>query len=105
MLMHALQLQKPHPPADFCCSPAPVPQAGHAPLVMLPIPCTTLGQAPAPHVNLVLFSQFKGEMGELEELRELKEDVERRERAQATVIESQAKRLDQVRTSCAACAL
>ena len=35
-------------------------------------------------------------MGELEELREMKEDVERRERAQATVIESQAKRLEQV---------
>ena len=35
--------------------------------------------------------QFKGEMAELEELRELKEDVERRERAQATVIESQAR--------------
>ena len=41
-------------------------------------------------------------MGELEELREMKEDVERRERAQATVIESQAKRLEQVPTACAA---
>ena len=35
---------------------------------------------------------------ELEELREMKEDVERRERAQATVIENQAKRLDELET-------
>ena len=35
---------------------------------------------------------------ELEELRELKEDVARRERAQALVIENQAKRLDELET-------
>ncbi len=35
---------------------------------------------------------------ELDELREMKEDVERRERAQATVIENQAKRLDELET-------
>lgn len=35
---------------------------------------------------------------ELEDLREMKEDVERRERAQATVIENQAKRLDELET-------
>lgn len=35
-------------------------------------------------------------MLELEELRELKQDVERRERAQAAVIENQAKRLEEL---------
>ena len=42
-------------------------------------------------------TQFKGEMGELEELRELKDDIERREKAQAVIVENQAKRLEQVR--------
>ena len=42
---------------------------------------------------------------ELEELREMKEDVERRERAQATVIENQAKRLDELETLYKVCAL
>jgi hypothetical protein len=37
-------------------------------------------------------------MAELEELRELKQDVERRERAQATVIENQARRLEELDT-------
>ena len=36
-------------------------------------------------------------MGELEELRELKDDIERREKAQAVIVENQAKRLEQVR--------
>ena len=44
-----------------------------------------------------LYAQFKGEMGELEELRELKDDIERREKAQALIVENQAKRLEQVR--------
>ena len=35
---------------------------------------------------------------ELEELREMKSDIERRERAQATVIENQAKRLEELET-------
>ena len=35
---------------------------------------------------------------ELEELRELKGDVERRERAQALIIDNQAKRLDELDT-------
>ncbi len=35
-------------------------------------------------------------MGELEELRELKDDIERREKAQAVIVENQAKRLEQV---------
>ncbi len=42
--------------------------------------------------------QLAGATAELEELREMKEDVERRERAQATVIENQAKRLDELET-------
>ena len=42
---------------------------------------------------------------ELEELREMKEDVERRERAQATVIENQAKRLDELETLYKVCTL
>ena len=45
----------------------------------------------------VVHTQFKGEMGELEELRELKDDIERREKAQAVIVENQAKRLEQVR--------
>ena len=47
--------------------------------------------------NSALNAQFKGEMGELEELRELKDDIERREKAQAVIVENQAKRLEQVR--------
>ena len=42
------------------------------------------------------FLQYKDEAAELEDLRELKSDIERRERAQATVIENQAKRLDEL---------
>ena len=42
--------------------------------------------------------QVESASQELEELREMKEDVERRERAQATVIENQAKRLDELET-------
>ena len=42
--------------------------------------------------------QVENASQELEELREMKEDVERRERAQATVIENQAKRLDELET-------
>lgn len=38
---------------------------------------------------------MSGDLSELEELRELRADVERRERAQAVVIESQARRLEQ----------
>lgn len=40
--------------------------------------------------------QFKDEAIELEELREMKADIERRDKAQATVIENQAKRLDEL---------
>ena len=40
--------------------------------------------------------QFKDEAMELEELREMKADIERREKAQATVIENQAKRLEEL---------
>ncbi len=43
-------------------------------------------------------AQVESAGAELEELREMKEDVERRERAQATVIENQAKRLDELET-------
>ena len=43
-------------------------------------------------------AQVESASQELEELREMKEDVERRERAQATVIENQAKRLDELET-------
>jgi hypothetical protein len=43
-------------------------------------------------------SQMAGATAELEELREMKEDVERRERAQAAVIENQAKRLEELET-------
>lgn len=43
-------------------------------------------------------TQVENASQELEELREMKEDVERRERAQATVIENQAKRLDELET-------
>lgn len=39
--------------------------------------------------------QVSGDLSELEELREMRADVERRERAQAAVIESQAKRLEE----------
>ena len=45
-----------------------------------------------------LLLQFKDEAMELEELREMKSDIERRERAQATVIENQAKRLEELET-------
>ncbi|KAK9815534.1 hypothetical protein WJX72_005298 [[Myrmecia] bisecta] len=41
---------------------------------------------------------LSSEASELEELREMKADVERRERAQASVIESQAKRLEELET-------
>lgn len=42
--------------------------------------------------------QLKDEATELEELREMKADIERRERAQALVIENQAKRLEELET-------
>lgn len=42
-----------------------------------------------------MWAQVKGDSTELDELRELRDDVERRERAQAVVIESQAKRLEE----------
>ena len=40
--------------------------------------------------------QISNESAELEELRELKADVDRREKAQAAVLERQAKRLDEL---------
>lgn len=40
--------------------------------------------------------QISNESVELEELREMKADVERREKAQAAVLERQAKRLDEL---------
>ena len=42
--------------------------------------------------------QVEQASAELEELREMKEDVERRERAQAALIDNQAKRLDELET-------
>ena len=48
--------------------------------------------------QLQLCVQVESASQELDELREMKEDVERRERAQATVIENQAKRLDELET-------
>lgn len=42
--------------------------------------------------------QISTESVELEELREMKADVERREKAQATVLERQAKRLEELET-------
>lgn len=44
------------------------------------------------------YVQLKDEASELEELREMKADIERREKAQATVIEHQAKRLEELET-------
>jgi hypothetical protein len=40
--------------------------------------------------------QVRGDAAELEELRELRSDVERREKAQAGVIENQARRLEEL---------
>ena len=40
--------------------------------------------------------QIKAEHTELEELREMKEDIVRRERAQAVIIDNQAKRLEEL---------
>ena len=42
--------------------------------------------------------QLKDDSVELEELREMKADIQRREKAQATVIENQAKRLEELET-------
>lgn len=42
--------------------------------------------------------QISNESVELEELREMKADVERREKAQAAVLERQAKRLEELET-------
>lgn len=42
--------------------------------------------------------QISTESVELEELREMKADVERREKAQAAVLERQAKRLEELET-------
>lgn len=42
--------------------------------------------------------QISNESVELEELREMKADVERREKAQASVLERQAKRLEELET-------
>ena len=42
--------------------------------------------------------QLKYEASELEELREMKADIERRDKAQALLIENQAKRLDELET-------
>ena len=46
----------------------------------------------------LICSQISNESVELEELREMKADVERREKAQAAVLERQAKRLDELET-------
>ena len=46
----------------------------------------------------VLDAQVEQASAELEELRDMKEDVERRERAQAALIDNQAKRLDELET-------
>ncbi len=46
----------------------------------------------------LLCLQISNESSELEELREMKADVERREKAQAAVLERQAKRLDELET-------
>ncbi len=46
----------------------------------------------------VILLQISTESVELEELREMKADVERREKAQAAVLERQAKRLDELET-------
>ncbi len=42
--------------------------------------------------------QLKYEATELDELREMKADIERRDKAQALLIENQAKRLDELET-------
>lgn len=42
--------------------------------------------------------QISNESVELEELRDMKADVERREKAQAAVLERQAKRLEELET-------
>ena len=44
------------------------------------------------------FVQLKYEAQELDELREMKADIERRDKAQALLIENQAKRLDELET-------
>ena len=46
----------------------------------------------------LLQMQISNESVELEELREMKADVERREKAQAAVLERQAKRLEELET-------
>lgn len=50
------------------------------------------------HKHWLLYLQISTESVELEELREMKADVERREKAQAAVLERQAKRLDELET-------
>ena len=47
---------------------------------------------------MLMYLQISTESVELEELREMKADVERREKAQASVLERQAKRLDELET-------
>lgn len=47
--------------------------------------------------GLVLYRlQAKNDQTELEELREMKSDIERKEKQQASIIENQAKRLDEL---------
>ena len=48
--------------------------------------------------NTSVMVQISTESAELEELREMKSDVERREKAQAAVLERQAKRLEELET-------
>lgn len=48
--------------------------------------------------HAVFLLQIANESVELEELRELKADVERREKAQAAMLERQAKRLEELET-------
>ena len=46
----------------------------------------------------MLILQLRDESTELEELREMKADIARREKAQATVIDNQARRLEELET-------
>ena len=52
--------------------------------------------SPSAAESMSLGMQVKAEHTELEELREMKEDIVRRERAQAAIIDNQAKRLDEL---------
>ena len=60
--------------------------------------CANQGLCQSQVDHLLIQTQISNESVELEELREMKADVERREKAQAAVLERQAKRLEELET-------